>query len=235
MKRVTPSFTVEYRQAKRPSTGSAKPGWANVRPAPIGRDEKTNRTAISAFKTVAAQPTAEVISPSILPAAFFRASLRARLWPDRPTPETPNRGVVGGAAQAGDATLVPAAGTAARQLGEHVYPAEGLEPPIALAAIPPLEQPTTSRLSAGKAATRRSEKRSRRSAERQEKLDNAPRTSADRFETAPMSSTLGLPPVDKPSSTTRTSRILGRYVYRDELSAGESWKGRINARRERRA
>jgi hypothetical protein len=50
-----------------------------------------------------------------------------------------------------------------------------------------------------------------------------------------VSSTSGSPPVDKPSSTTRTSRILGRYVFRDELSPGESWKRRIEARRERRA
>jgi hypothetical protein len=44
-----------------------------------------------------------------------------------------------------------------------------------------------------------------------------------------------LPLVDKPSSTARSSRILGRYVFRDELSPGESWKRRIEARRERRA
>ena len=65
MKRVTPSFTVEYRQAKRPNTGSAKPGWAHAKPAPAGLDEKANRIAISAFKTVAAKPPADVISPSI--------------------------------------------------------------------------------------------------------------------------------------------------------------------------
>ena len=65
MKRVTPSFTVEYRQAKRPNTGSAKLGWANAKPPPEGVDEKANWIAISAFKTVAAQPPADVISPSI--------------------------------------------------------------------------------------------------------------------------------------------------------------------------
>jgi hypothetical protein len=54
-------------------------------------------------------------------------------------------------------------------------------------------------------------------------------------ETAPVSSTSGLPTVDKPSSTMRTSRILDRYVFRDELGPGKSWKRRIEARRERRA
>jgi hypothetical protein len=123
----------------------------------------------------------------------------------------------------------------ARQLGEHVYPAEGLEPSIAVATMPRLEQPTTSDLRVEKAGTPKSKKRNRRPAEKKEKLDRAPGTSADMSETAPVSSTSGLPPVDKPSSTTRTSRILGRYVFRDELNPGESWKRRIEARRERRA
>ena len=235
LKRVTPSFTVEYRQAKRPSTGSAKPGWANVRPAPIGLDEKTNRTAISAFKTVAAQPTADVISPSIPSGRILPSLVETALVAGQADAGDTQSRSCGGAAQAGDAAQVPADGTVARQLSEHVYPAEGLEPSIAVAAILRLKQPTTSRLSAGKAKTPRSEKRSRRSAEKQEKLDNAPRTSADRLETAPMSSTSGLPPVVQPSSTTRTSRILGRYVFRDELRPGESWRRRIEARRERRA
>ena len=37
----------------------------------------------------------------------------------------------GGAAQAGHATQVPADGAVARQLGEHVYSAESLEPSVA--------------------------------------------------------------------------------------------------------
>ena len=67
MKRVTSSFTVEYRQAKRPKTGSAKLGWAHAKPAPGGDDEKATRIAISTFKTVAGRPPADVASPSILP------------------------------------------------------------------------------------------------------------------------------------------------------------------------
>jgi hypothetical protein len=38
LKRVTPSFTVEYRQAKRLNSGSAKLGWARAKPAPAGVD-----------------------------------------------------------------------------------------------------------------------------------------------------------------------------------------------------
>jgi hypothetical protein len=50
LKRVTSSFTVEYRQAKRRKTGSAKLGWAHAKPAPGGDDEKATRIAISTFK-----------------------------------------------------------------------------------------------------------------------------------------------------------------------------------------
>jgi len=131
LKRVTPSFTVEYRQAKRPSTGSAKPGWANVRPAPIGLDEKTNRIAISAFKTVAAQPTADVISPSIPSGRILPSLVETALVAGQADAGDTQSRSCGGAAQAGDATQVAADGTVARQLGEHVYPAEGLEPSIA--------------------------------------------------------------------------------------------------------
>ena len=88
----------------------------------------------------------------------------------------------------------------ARHFGEHAYPAEDLEPSVATFR---LEQPTTSPLSAEKATTPRSQKRTRRPAEKQGKLDNPPRRSADSSETAPVSSTSGLPPVSKPPSTTR--------------------------------
>ena len=62
MKRVTPSFTVEYRQARRPNTESAKPAWAHAKLAPKGIDGKANRIAISAFKTVVAEPPTDLIS-----------------------------------------------------------------------------------------------------------------------------------------------------------------------------
>ena len=180
LKRVTPSFTVEYRQAKRPNTGSAKPGWAHAKPVPAGLDEKANRIAISAFKTVAAQPPADVISPSIPPGRILPSLVEAAPVTGQADAGGAQSRSYGSAAQAGHATQVPGDGTVARQLGEHAYPAEDLEPSIAVATILRLKQPTTSDLSAEKAGTPRSEKRTRRPAEKQEKLDNAPRTSADR-------------------------------------------------------
>jgi hypothetical protein len=235
LKRVTPSFTVEHRQAGRPNSGGAKPGWAHAKLAPAGLDEKANRIAISAFKTVAAQPPVDVISPSIPPGRILPSLVEAAPVTGRADGGGAQSRSYGGAAQAGYATQVPADGAVARELGEHIYPAEDLESSIAVAAILRLKQRPTSDPSAVKARTQRSEKRTRRPAEKQEKIDATPLTSADGCEPAPVSSASGLPPVAKPLLATRTSRILGRYVFRDERGPGESWKRRIEARRERRA
>src|ERR1700722_19259828 len=107
LKRVTPSFTVEYRQAKRPSTGSAKSGWANVRPAPIGLDEKTNRIAISAFKTIAAQPPADAISPSIPTGRILPSLVETAPVTGQSNAGGAKSGSDPSAAQAGHATQVP--------------------------------------------------------------------------------------------------------------------------------
>jgi hypothetical protein len=232
LKRVTPSFTVEYRQAKRPITGSTKPGWAHAKPAPAGLDEKANRIAISVFKTVVAKPPADLISPPVPTGRVLPSLVEAAPVIGQAGAGGAQSRSHGSAAKAGHAAEVPGDGTVARHFGEHAYPAEDLEPSVATFR---LEQPTTAPLSAEKATTPRSKKRTRRPTEKQGKLDHDPRTFADISETTPVSSTSSLPPLSKPSSTTRTSRVLGRYVFRDELSPGESWKRRIEARRERRA
>jgi hypothetical protein len=232
LKRLTPSFTVEYRQAKRPNTGSAKLGWDHAKPVPAGGDEKANRIAISAFKTVAAQPPADVISPSIPPGRILPSLVEAAPVIGQADAGGAQSRSYGGAAQAGYATQVSADGAVPRELGEHIYSDESREPSVA--TIFRSKQPATSDPSAPKAGKPRSEKRTRRPAEKHAKFDHASSTSAHISETAPVSSTSGLPPVDKPSSTTRTRRILDRYVFRDELGPGKSWKRRIEARRERR-
>jgi hypothetical protein len=235
LKRVTPSFTVEYRQAKRPNTGGAKLGWAHAKPAPAGGDEKANRIAISAFKTVAAHPPSDVISPSILPGRNLPSLIETAPVTGQADARGAQSKSHGSASKAAHAAQEPGDGTVTGHIGEHAYPAEDLEPSIAVAPILRLKDPTTSDLSDEKAGAPRSEKRSRRPAQKQEKLDSSRRTSAEQCEPAPLSSTSGLPVVGKPSSTTRASRILGRYVFRDERGPGESWKRRIESRRERRA
>jgi hypothetical protein len=234
LKRATPSFTVEYRQAKRPNTGSAKLGWAHAKPAPPGGDEKANRIAMSAFKTVAAHPPSDVKSPSIVPGRVLPSLIETAPVTEQADARGAQSKSRGSASKAAHAVQEPGDGIAAGHIGEHAYPAEDLEPSIAVAPILRLKDPSTSDLSVEKAGAPRSEKRSRRPAQKQEKLDNSPRTSEEQCEPAPVGSTSDLPAVGKPSSTTRASRILGRYVFRDELSPGESWKRRIEARRERR-
>ena len=190
---------------------------------------------MSAFKTVAAHPPSDVISPSIVPGRVLPNLIETAPVTEQADARGAQSKSRGSASKAAHAAQEPGDGIVAGHIGEHAYPAEDLEPSIAVAPILRLKDPTTSDLSVEKAGAPRSEKRSRRPAQKQEKLDNSPRTSAEQCEPAPMSSTSGLPPVGKPSSTTRASRILGRYVFRDELSPGESWKRRIEARRERRA
>jgi hypothetical protein len=128
LKRVTPSFTVEYRQAKRPNTGDAKPGWARAKPGPAGRDEKANRIAMSAFKTVAAHPPSDVISPSIVPGRILPSLIETA-----PVTEQADAGGTQSrshesVSKAAGAMQVPGDVTVARHFGEHAYPAEDLEP-----------------------------------------------------------------------------------------------------------
>jgi hypothetical protein len=236
LKRATPSFTVEYRQAKRPNTGSPKLGWAHAKTAPPGSDEKANRIAISAFKTVAARPPADVVSPSILPGRILPSLIETAPVAGQADAGGTQSKSHGSASKAAHAAQAPGDVTVARHFGEQAYPAEDLGPSNRGRPILRLKDPTTtSDLSVEKAGAPRSEKRRSRPAEKREKLDNSPTRSAEQCEPAPVGSTSGLPLVGKPSSTTRVSRILGRYVFRDELSPGESWKRRIEARRERRA
>ena len=67
MKRVTPSFTVEYRQAKRPNTGSAKLGWAHAKPAASRSRREGELDRDIRVQNRRAQPPADVVSPSIPP------------------------------------------------------------------------------------------------------------------------------------------------------------------------
>jgi hypothetical protein len=224
LKRVTRSFTVEYRQTKRPNAGSTKPGWAHAQPAPAGVDQKANRIAISAFQTVAAHLPAHVSSPSIVAGRILPSLVQVALVTEQVD-----------AAQAGYAKQARADGTVSNKLGEQIHSAEDLEPSVAAAKITRLKRPAPLDPSNSKAGTSRSEKRTRHPAEKREKFDHASSTSADMPKAPPVTPAADLSAVDEPSSSSRTSRILGRYVFRDERGPGESWKRRIEARRERRS
>jgi hypothetical protein len=235
LKRVTRSFTVEYRQTKRPNAGSTKPGWAHAQPAPAGVDQKANRIAISAFKTVAAHLPADVSSPSIAAGRILPSLVQVALVTEQVDAEGAQLRSQGDAAQAGYAKQAPADGTVSGKLGEQIHSTEDFEPSVAAATITPLKRPAPLDPSNSKAGTSRSEKRTRHPAEKREKFDHASSTSADMPKAPPVTPAADLSAVDEPSSSSRTSRILGRYVFRDERGPGESWKRRIEARRDRRA
>jgi hypothetical protein len=235
LKRVTRSFTVEYRQTKRPSAGSTKAGWAHAKRAPAGVDQKADRIAISAFKTAAAHLPADVSSPSIAAGRILPSLVQVALVTEQVDAKGGQLRSYGGAAQAGYATEAPADEAVSGKLGEQIHSAEDVAPSVAAATITPLKRLAPLDPSASKAGTSRSEKRTRRPAEKREKFDHASGTSADMPKAPEVTSTADLSVVDEPSSPSRTSRILGRYVFRDERGPGESWKRRIEARRERRS
>jgi hypothetical protein len=133
LKRATPSFTVEYRQAKRPNTGSAKLGWAHAKPAPPGGDENANRIAMSAFKTVAAHPPSDVISPSIVPGRVLPSLIQTAPVTEQADARGAQLKSHGSASKAAHAAHERGDRTVAGHIDEHAYPAEDVEPSIAVA------------------------------------------------------------------------------------------------------
>jgi hypothetical protein len=227
LKRVPPSFIVEYRQTRqRPSPGGVKLSWADTNRVPRGPNKTTHRDAISVFNTASAEQPAEVVAPSIS---------AGRILPSLVEAEPLTAQSSSGARQTGHITPAPVSQTAARPLSEPIHAAKGLEPPLAVASTLVPEQPVTSHLGVAKVARPRLKKRTGHPAERQEKLVDAAPPPPSRSDIALTNSPSDLPAVGEPSSTVRKGRILGRYVFRDELRPGETWKRRIETRRERRA
>jgi hypothetical protein len=250
LKRATPSFTVEYRQTKRRlNPGDTKLGSVEASLAPIGLNETTHRVAIAAFKAASAKQPAEVVAHSIpagriLPSLVEADSVTAQSSLGRPDnmaeprkTENPRDGSAksnsyGDARQVEHSTPAPTSQTAARPLGDPIRAAEGLEPPLAVAGTLVRGQPVAPRRGVGGLATAKSKKRMSHPVERQKNLDEV--GSTDRSDIVLTNSVSDASAVGEPSSSVRKGRILGRYVFRDNLRPGESWKRRIETRRERR-
>jgi hypothetical protein len=225
LKRVTRSFTVEYRQAKRPNAKGTKLGWALAKPKPAGINEKASWDEILTFRAVAADLPAPSIAtgrilPSLLQVAPATERVDAKLSRSR-------RSL--GAAQS------PADGALPGELRDQSRAAEDLETSTAVATtIPQLEHSTPSDRSDPRIGKSRSEKPTGRPAKKREKFDPSPHKASGMSKASPAPST-DLLLVDKPPSPSRTRRILDRYVFRDERGPGEMWKRRIETRRERRS
>jgi hypothetical protein len=250
LKRATPSFTVEYRQTKRRlNPGGAKLGSVEANFAPIGLSETTHRVAISAFKTASAKQSVDVVAHSvpagrILPSLVEADPVTGQSSRGRPNnvaepreTENPRDGNAesysyGGAREVERTTPPPTSQTAPRSLGDPIHAGEGLEPPLAVAGTLVRGQPVAPRLGVGELVTPKSKKRMSHPVERQKNLDEVWAT--DRSDIALTNSVSDASPVGEPSSSVRKGRILGRYVFHDDLRPGESWKRRIETRRERR-
>jgi hypothetical protein len=182
------------------------------------------------FKTVAAHLPADMSSPSIAAGRILPSLVQEQV--DAKGAQLKSQG---DAAEAVYAKQAPADGSASGKLGQQIHSTEDLEPSVAAATITPLKRPAPLGPSTSKAGTSRLERRTRRHAGKREKSDHASSTSTDMPKSPPVTSTADLSGIDEPSSPSRASRILGRYVFRDERGPGESWKRRIEARRERRS
>jgi hypothetical protein len=252
LKRSTPSFTVEYRQTKRRlHSGGAKLGSGQENLPPIGLNEMTYRVAISAFKTASAKQPGEVVENSIpagrvLPSLVEADPVTGQSSRGRPNnmveprdAENPGDGgpkstSYGGARQVEHITPARTSETAARSRDNRIHAAEGLEPRLAAAGTLVPKQPGTPRVGVGELATPKSKKRMGHPPEWRKNLDDAPVGSSRRSDIALTNSASDVPAVSGPSSSIRKGRILGRYVFRDDLGPGDSWKRRIETRRERR-
>ena len=249
MKRSTPSFTVEYRQTKRRlHPGGAKLGSGQENSPPIGLNETTHRVAISAFKTASTKQPGEVVANSIpaarvLPSLIEADPVTGKSSSGRPNnmveprdAENPRDGGAKSTSYSGARHTTPArtSETAARPLGDPIDAAEGLKPPLAAAGTLVREQPVTPRLGAGELATPKSKKRMGHPAEWRKNLDDTPVGPTHRSDITLTDAASDVPAVGVPSSSIRKGRILGRYVFRDDLGPGDSWKRRIETRRERR-
>lgn len=252
LKRSTPSFTVEYRQTKRRlHPGGAKLGSGQENLPPIGLNETTHRVAISAFKAASAKQPGEVVAHSIpagrvLPSLVEADPVTGQSSRGRPNTmveprdaENPGDGGAkstsyGGARRVEHTTPARTTETAARPLDNRIHAADGLEPPLAATETLVPEQPGTPRLRVGELAAPKSKKRMGHLAEWRKNLDDTPVEPSRRSDIALTNSVSDVPAVGEPSSSIRKGRILGRYVFRDDLGPGDSWKRRIETRRERR-
>jgi hypothetical protein len=252
LKRSTPSFTVEYRQTKRRlNPGGAKLGSGQENLPPIGLNETTHRVAISAFKAASAKQPGEVVGHSIpagrvLPSLVEADPVTGQSSRGRPNTmveprdaENPGDGGAkttsyGGARRVEHTTPARTSETAARPLGDPIDAVEGLEPPPAVAGTLVRQQPVPPRLSVGELVKPKSKKRMGHPAEWRKNLDGTPVGPTHRSDIALTEAASDVPAVREPSSSIRKGRILGRYVFRDDLGPGDSWKRRIETRRERR-
>jgi hypothetical protein len=249
LKRSTPSFTVEYRQTKRRlHPGGAKLGSGQENSPLIGLNETTHRVAISAFKTASTKQPGEVVANSIpagrvLPSLIEADPVSGQSSRGRPNHmveprdgENPGDGGAKSTSYGGARHTTPArtSETAARPLGDPIDAAEGLEPPLAVTGTLVREQPVTPRLGVGELATPKSKKRMGHPAEWRKNLDDTPVGPTHRSDITLTNSASDVPAVREPSSSIRKGRILGRYVFRDDLGPGNSWKRRIETRRRRR-
>jgi hypothetical protein len=253
LKRAVRSFTIETRQTKRRlKSGSGSTGLFEAAPVPTALSEQPHRVAEALFKAGAAIPSAAIIAPSattgrILPSLIDAATLTAPSKSRvsgrdakprsvaKPRGRAPRSDDEGGAAQTGDRKRGPENEnvTAVSPHRAPIRASEFVEPPLAVAATLSTEPRATTRAGARKAAAPKPKKLTPLPVERHEDMDVVRLASASRSAIAATESMSVPSSPSEPSSSNRKGRILGRYVFGNELKPGENWKRRLHARRQR--
>ena len=239
LKRITPSFTVEFRHAKRSKFGNARPSWTNERTGPTPPIKESRRAAAAIFKHADIPQTDDGPSATmrILPSLTERDTLAAppvsktlgaaREARKRFEQRTIQSGEVD---QEGHRGRAADDGVRADPLEEPVQVPVGREPQLEMPK-PQSGRVAKARNTARKGGSAGPTEQPKREPDRVEKLDSVREASyrahgADKAEPTREA-------ISPPVAGVRKARVL-RHVFRDDFAPGDGWKRRIQTQRDRR-
>jgi hypothetical protein len=244
LKRTTPSFTVEFRQAKRRKPRSPRTGWLDAKGPPTTATKEPQDIAVSTFKPAADNVQIEGRAPStisgrILPSLLEMDSLNAppisgtsrgtyspRRAKNKPDLRTTASAVVT------QAEYRTKAETSTHSAEKSVRVSKDLEPGFGATKAPP-EQIAEQRADLRQIGKSSPKRPARSPADRSGELAGAPLASLDPMAGADSKS--DFPSVREPIADARKARVLSRYIFRDEFAPADGWKRRIQMQRDRRA
>jgi hypothetical protein len=240
LKRITPSFTVEFRHSKRSKLGNVRPSWVNERTGPTPPINESRRAAAAIFKHDDIPQTDDGSSATmrILPSLTERDSLAAppilkalgaaREARKRFEPRTIQSGEGNQGGHRGRATDD---GVRAESLEEPERVPVGREPQLETQE-PQAGRIAKARNTARKGGTAKPTEQLKREPDRAERLDSVRGTSYRAQAAAKAKPT---PEAVSPRAAgVRKARVLRRHVLRDDFAPGDGWKRRIQTQRDRR-
>src|SRR3984885_2198760 len=194
LKRTTPSFTVEFRQAKRRKPGSPRTDWLDAKGPPTTATKQPQDIAVSTFKPAADNVQIEGRAPS---------TISGRILPSLLKMDSLNAPPISGTSR----------GTCSPRRAKNV--SKDPEPGFGATKAPP-EQMAEQRADLRQVGKARPKRPARSPADRGGELAGAPLASL-----APMAgadSRSDFPSIREPIADARKARVLSRYIFRDEFA-----------------